>query len=436
MRMVDLLSKKRHGHALTEQEIVFIVDGYTAGHIPDYQIAALLMAICFVGMTAAETTALTLAMAHSGELVDLTSIPGKKVDKHSTGGVGDTTTLVVGPIVAACGVPVAKMSGRGLGHTGGTVDKLEAIPGYRTALSRQEFLQIVRQTGISIAGQSGNLAPADKMLYALRDVTATVDSIPLIAASVMSKKIAAGADAIVLDVKTGSGAFCKTVEEATTLAKEMVRIGHLAQRETIALVTDMDTPLGCAVGNSLEVSEAIQLLHGEGPDDLKIICLQLAANMLHLAGKGSLAACIELADSTLENGAALRKFRELVKVQGGDPAYVDNPALFPAAAIIQEITAPQDGYIVGMDSEAVGVAAMQLGAGRRDKDDILDHSAGVRLLKKTGDRVQKGDPLAQLHTNREQALQQATISLLDAFAYGSAPPQPRELVLARIDSAG
>ncbi len=333
MRMYDIILKKREGEALSEAEITFFVKGCANGSIPDYQLAALLMAIYFKGLTPEETAQLTDKMAHSGDMVDLSTIPGLKVDKHSTGGVGDKTSLVVCPIVSACGVPVAKMSGRGLGHTGGTVDKLESIPGFKTELSTEAFLKQVREIGISIIGQSGNLVPADKKLYALRDVTATVDNISLIAASIMSKKIAAGADGIVLDVKTGSGAFMKTTYEAMELAKTMVDIGTQVGRRTMALVTDMDRPLGFAVGNSLEVIEALETLDGVGPDDLTGVCLELAASMLMLGGKGDLIGCRTLAREALYSGCAKKKLRQMVLAQGGDPTVIDDTTRFKRAAV-------------------------------------------------------------------------------------------------------
>lgn len=433
MRMVDIIARKRHGGPLSEEEIAFFVAGYTDGSIPDYQAAALLMAVCFAGMNARETTALTMAMAHSGETIDLSRISGVKVDKHSTGGVGDKTTLIVGPIVASCEVPVAKMSGRGLGHTGGTIDKLEAIPGFTTELSLERFMALVEKHGIAIAGQTGGLAPADKKLYALRDVTATVDSIPLIAASVMSKKLAAGADAIVLDVKAGSGGFCKTVEQARTLAREMVRIGELAGRRTVALVTDMDIPLGHAVGNSLEVAEAVETLRGNGPADLSTVCAELAANMLLLAGRGDIAACRKLAEAQLRNGKALAKLRELTEAQGGDAGYIDHPERFARAAVCREVTAPVDGFLTHMDCESIGAASMQLGAGRRTKDEAINYSAGITLLHKTGDAVRKGEPIAVLHAAADALAADAETTLLGALEFGAYPPEPRKLILARVE---
>lgn len=432
MRMVDVIAKKRHGEKLSPEEISFFVTGYTEGRIPDYQASALAMAVCFAGMDEEETAALTMAMAESGEMVDLSSIKGIKVDKHSTGGVGDKTTLIVAPIVASLGVPVAKMSGRGLGHTGGTVDKLEAIPGYRTTLSRQEFLDCVHKAGIAVAGQSGNLAPADKMLYALRDSTATVDSIPLIVSSIMSKKIAAGADAIVLDVKVGSGAFLKTLEEARILAREMVSIGESVGRSTVALLTAMDVPLGNAVGNALEVREALEVLRGRGPTDLSLLCVELAANMLLLAGKGELADCRAMAMQSLQDGTALEKFGDLVEVQGGDRSYVEHPDQFPSPEYTAVFAARRDGVITHMDAEGIGRASMVLGAGRRDKDDAIDHRAGIVLLRKTGDAVEKGEPVARLFASDETKLEAAAEILEEALTLGDTKPQSTSVLYGRI----
>ena len=359
MRMYEILAKKREGEELTKEEIQFFISGVTDGSIPDYQITALLMAICIRGMTRRETSALTMAMEHSGDTVDLSSLPGIKVDKHSTGGVGDKTTLIAAPIAAALGVTVAKMSGRGLGHTGGTVDKMESIPGLRTALSREEFFDVVRKTGLSVVGQSGNLDPADKKLYALRDVTATVESIPLIASSIMSKKLAAGADKILLDVKTGSGAFMKTQQDAEMLAREMVEIGRSVGRETIALVTDMDVPLGNAIGNTLEILEVCQTLRGHGPQDLTVLCLELASNMALLAGAGdTIESCRAAARKALESGAALQKLCDMVSAQGGDASYLQHPETFSRAPVKHELFADRDGYITHMNAEACGEAAM------------------------------------------------------------------------------
>ncbi len=432
MRMYDIIVNKRDGKALSQEEIRFWIDGYTKGEIPDYQTAALLMAICLQGMTSQETAWLTMAMAASGETADLSSIPGVKVDKHSTGGVGDKTTLVVGPIAAACGVPVAKMSGRGLGHTGGTVDKLEAIPGFRTVLEPQEFLEIVKQEGIALIGQTGNLAPADKKIYALRDVTGTVESIPLIAASIMSKKLAAGADAIVLDVKTGSGAFMKTMEDAIALAREMVAIGVHSGRETVALITDMDLPLGNAIGNSLEVREAIETLQGKGPQDFTQLCLVLAANMLFVAQRGTMEQCMEQASQALYSGTALTKFKAMVQAQGGRP----EPELLALSPCKKTVCAQRQGYITKMETRQCGIASVVLGAGRAKKEDPVDYGAGILLHVKPGDRVEAGQPLATLYAAGEHLLKQGAQLLEEAIEIGGQPQPPMPLIYARITKDG
>lgn len=432
MRMVEIIEKKRDGCALDNDELTYFVREYTRGAVPDYQAAALLMAIYFRGMDEEETTALTLAMAHSGDVVDLSGIPGVKVDKHSTGGVGDKTTLVAAPLVASLGVPVAKMSGRGLGNTGGTVDKLESIPGYRTSLDREEFLNIVRSGGISIAGQSGNLAPADKKLYALRDMTGTVESIPLIAASIMSKKIAAGADAIVLDIKTGSGAFMKTLESAYTLARTMVRIGEGAGRTTVALLTNMDVPLGNTVGNSLEVVEAVETLRGKGTREFTGLCVELAVNMLLPAGKGDLAACRKLAEGAIKDGSAFAKLLEMASAQGGDISYLTQTQKFPRAEVVEDVCAPSGGFITAMDCGQIGRASMALGAGRETKDGGIDYSAGIVLLHKTGERVEKGQPVARLHTSSEKKLEAGRRIFLSALTLGGSPPPSRPLIIDRV----
>ncbi len=432
MRMYDIIVNKRDGKALSQEEIRFWIDGYTKGEIPDYQTAALLMAICLRGMTSQETAWLTMAMAASGETADLSSIPGVKVDKHSTGGVGDKTTLVVGPIAAACGVPVAKMSGRGLGHTGGTVDKLEAIPGFRTVLEPQEFLEIVKREGIALIGQTGNLAPADKKIYALRDVTGTVESISLIAASIMSKKLAAGADAIVLDVKTGSGAFMKTMEDAIALAREMVAIGVHSGRETVALITDMDLPLGNAIGNSLEVREAIETLQGKGPQDFTQLCLVLAANMLFVAQRGTMEQCMEQASQALYSGTALTKFKAMVQAQGGRP----EPELLALSPCKKTVCAQRQGYITKMETRQCGIASVVLGAGRAKKEDPVDYGAGILLHVKPGDRVEAGQPLATLYAAGEHLLKQGAQLLEEAIEIGGQPQPPMPLIYARITKDG
>ena len=432
MRIYDVIMKKRNGGTLSDEEIAFFIDGYTAGRIPDYQASALLMAIWFKGMDEHETAVLTDCMARSGDMVDLSAIPGLKVDKHRTGGVGDKTTLIVAPVVAACGAPVAKMSGRGLGHTGGTIDKLESIPGFRTSVERERFFQIVRDAGLSVIGQTGNIAPADKKIYALRDVTATVDSLPLIASSIMSKKLAAGSDAIVLDVKTGSGAFMKSLDDSIGLAQAMVSIGEHNGRRTIALITDMDLPLGHAIGNSLEVIEAVDTLRGRGPADLTEVCLQLASNMLVLAGKGELAACRAMAEEALRSGAAFGKLRAMVAAQGGDVSVLDDTDKFAKAPVVHEVLSPADGYISHMQTELCGIASVALGAGRASKEDAIDLSAGILLLKKTGDAVKKGEPIARLLTSRQELVPEGERLLLEAVTFSDARPAPEKLVLARV----
>ncbi|ADI26218.1 pyrimidine-nucleoside phosphorylase [Geobacillus sp. C56-T3] len=405
MRMVDLIAKKRDGKALTKEEIEWIVRGYTNGDIPDYQMSALAMAIYFRGMTEEETAALTMAMVHSGEMLDLSSIRGVKVDKHSTGGVGDTTTLVLGPLVASVGVPVAKMSGRGLGHTGGTIDKLESVPGFHVEISKDEFIRLVNENGIAIIGQTGDLTPADKKLYALRDVTATVNSIPLIASSIMSKKIAAGADAIVLDVKTGAGAFMKKLDEARRLARAMVDIGKRVGRRTMAVISDMSQPLGYAVGNALEVKEAIETLKGNGPHDLTELCLTLGSHMVYLAEKApSLDEARRLLEEAIRSGAAIAAFKTFLAAQGGDATVVDDLDKLPKAAYTSTVTAAADGYVAEMAADDIGTAAMWLGAGRAKKEDMIDLAVGIVLHKKIGDRVQKGEALATIHSNRPDVL--------------------------------
>ncbi|ESU73231.1 pyrimidine-nucleoside phosphorylase [Geobacillus thermopakistaniensis] len=405
MRMVDLIAKKRDGKALTKEEIEWIVRGYTNGNIPDYQMSALAMAIYFRGMTEEETAALTMAMVHSGEMLDLSSIRGVKVDKHSTGGVGDTTTLVLGPLVASVGVPVAKMSGRGLGHTGGTIDKLESVPGFHVEISKDEFIRLVNENRIAIIGQTGDLTPADKKLYALRDVTATVNSIPLIASSIMSKKIAAGADAIVLDVKTGAGAFMKELDEARRLARAMVDIGKRVGRRTMAVISDMSQPLGYAVGNALEVKEAIETLKGDGPHDLTELCLTLGSHMVYLAEKApSLDEARRLLEEAIRSGAAIAAFKTFLAAQGGDASVVDDLDKLPKAAYTSTVTAAADGYVAEMAADDIGTAAMWLGAGRAKKEDVIDLAVGIVLHKKIGDRVQKGEALATIHSNRPDVL--------------------------------
>lgn len=429
MRMYDIIKKKRDGFELTKDELEFFAKGAAEGFIPDYQLSALLMAIYFKGMSKRETADLTLAMAHSGDTVDLSDLGAVTADKHSTGGVGDKTTLIVAPIVASCGVSVAKMSGRGLGHTGGTVDKLESIPGYKTTLDRADFFDVVKKTGMSVIGQSGNLAPADKKLYALRDVTATVESIPLIASSIMSKKLAAGAECIVLDVKIGSGAFMKTDEQARALAREMIDIGSAAGRRTAAVLSNMDTPLGAAVGNSLEVIEAIETLKGGGPDDLKELCLTLAANMLVLAGKGDYEACFNLAQEILASGKAYETFKACVSAQGGNSDYIENTDLFEKAQFSCEVLAQTDGYITAMDAERIGTAACLLGAGRKTKEDSIDFAAGLEIKAKTGKKICKGETLAILYANDERLFDAAKTEYTAAIAIGNEPVEIQAVVI-------
>ncbi|WP_342418903.1 pyrimidine-nucleoside phosphorylase [Paenibacillus sp. FSL H8-0168] len=406
MRMVDLIEKKRDGKELSTEEINFIIQGYTQGEIPDYQVSALAMSIFFKDMTERERADLTMAMVHSGDTIDLSAIEGVKVDKHSTGGVGDTTTLVLAPLVAALDIPVAKMSGRGLGHTGGTIDKLEAIAGFHVEISKDEFVDLVNRSKIAVIGQSGNLTPADKKLYALRDVTATVNSIPLIASSIMSKKIAAGSDAIVLDVKTGAGAFMKTVDDAKALAHAMVSIGNNVGRKTMAVISDMSQPLGVAIGNSLEVKEAIDTLRGQGPKDLEELCMTLGSQMVFLAGKAdSLENAEEKLKEVIRNGKALEKFKEFIANQGGDASVVDHPERLPQAQYLIEVPAKQDGVVAEIVADEIGTAAMLLGAGRATKESEIDLAVGLMLNKKVGDAVQKGDSLVTIHANREDVAQ-------------------------------
>lgn len=429
MRMYDIIQHKRDNKELSGEEIQFFVKEYTAGNIPDYQAAALAMAIFFNGMTPEETAALTLAMAHSGDVMDLTPIKGVKVDKHSTGGVGDKTSLVLGPMVAALGVPVAKMSGRGLGHTGGTIDKLESFPGFQTGIPEQEFFDNVNRIGIAIAGQTGNLAPADKKLYALRDVTATVESIPLIASSIMSKKIAAGADVIVLDVKVGSGAFMKDEESAVKLADTMVRIGDNVGKKTMAVVSDMDEPLGYAVGNALEVKEAIDTLAGNGPQDLYELCLELGSHMVAGAGRArNCAEAKEMLAGTIKDGSALRKLAELVEAQGGNPEAVYDTELLPKASIEYEYRADTKGYVSRIVCDIVGTSAMVLGGGRENKDSVIDLSVGIVLEAKKGAYVHKGDVLARFYANDENKLSDAVKRFADAYVIEDTKPAGSRLI--------
>ncbi|MCE4967126.1 pyrimidine-nucleoside phosphorylase [Staphylococcus chromogenes] len=402
MRMVDMISKKRDGHALSSEEIKFIIDGYTKGEIPDYQMSSLAMAIYFQDMTDEERAALTMAMVESGDQIDLSNIEGIKVDKHSTGGVGDTTTLVLAPLVAALGIPVAKMSGRGLGHTGGTIDKLESVEGFHVEISEDEFIQLVNEAKIAVIGQTGNLTPADKKIYALRDVTGTVNSIPLIASSIMSKKIAAGADAIVLDVKTGKGAFMQTVEDAEALAHAMVKIGNQVGRQTMAIISDMNQPLGRAIGNALELKEAIDTLKGQGPEDLTELVLTLGSQMVVLAQKAeTLEDARAQLQSVIDNGAAVEKFKTFLSNQGGDASVVDDPSKLPTAKYTFELPAKQSGVVSEMVANEIGIASMMLGAGRQTKEDDIDLAVGLVLHKKIGDKVSEGESLLTIYANQE-----------------------------------
>ncbi|MBO5522461.1 MAG: pyrimidine-nucleoside phosphorylase [Roseburia sp.] len=416
MRMYDLIEKKKSGKELSTEEIRFMIEGFTDGSIPDYQMSAMTMAICFQGMNERETVDLTLAMRDSGDVLDLSKISGIKVDKHSTGGVGDKTSLALTPIVASLGVPVAKMSGRGLGHTGGTIDKLECFPGFTTEISEETFLKNVNEIGIAIAGQTANLAPADKKLYALRDVTATVDQMSLIASSIMSKKLASGSDAIVLDVKTGNGAFMKKYEDSVALAKAMVSIGTLAGKKTTAVITDMDQPLGFAVGNSLEVIEAIETLQGRGPEDFRQVVFALGGLMLQLAGRAAnQEEAVQLMQSVIEDGSALEKFAEFIRAQGGDDSYVYDTSLFPKTAYSTEIKAKEDGFVHRILAEEVGIACMTLGGGRETKESEIDLSVGIILHKKNGDSVKAGETLAVIYGNDKEKMDIAAEKVFHAY---------------------
>lgn len=429
MEVKELIEKKRDGREFTEEEIDFIIRGYVNGTIPDYQMSALLMAIYFRGMTAEETKEMTISMAHSGEKLDLSALPGCKADKHSTGGVGDKTTIVLAPMLAACGLTVAKMSGRGLGHTGGTIDKLESIPGFSTRLSMEQFIRQADEIGLALTGQTDNLVPADKKIYNLRDVTGTVEQMSLIASSIMSKKLASGADVILLDVKTGSGAFMKEESEAIELARQMTALGLAAGKETISIVTDMDQPLGYAVGNALEVREAIAALHGEGPEDLMELCYVFGAYLLKAAG---------LADSheegrkkmrdSVSSGVALRKFAEWVQAQGGDPAVAEEPELLPKASIVMDLTSESGGFIEHIDCESVGRACERLGGGRAKKEDNIDLSVGVILRKKVGDKLESGDVFATLYGNNPDLMKEARKLLYGAFHLSRTPVEQRKLI--------
>lgn len=433
MRMYDIIKKKRDGGELSEEEISFFVKGYTKGEIPDEQVSALLMAIYFQKMTVKETHFLTQEIIHSGDTVDLSAIGGIKVDKHSTGGVGDKTSIIIVPIVAACGVKVAKMSGRGLGHTGGTVDKLESIEGYNTSPTRARFIEIVNTVGASIIGQSGVLAPADKKLYALRDVTATVDNVSLIAASIMGKKLASGSDRILLDIKVGSGAFCKTVDEATELAELMVKLGNEAGKKTVALLTDMDVPLGHAIGNSLEVKECVEVLNGRGERKLTELCVELAANMLFLGEKGSIDECRRLVQDSIDDGSALLKLAEIVEAHGGNKSWILNPEYFPKARLTKLVKSPESGYLSTITAEKFGLLSLSLGAGRERKEDSIDYAAGVKLLKDLGDYITAGDAIAELYSDKSDALAVAERTLLSAVTISKHKPQENPLIIKRVE---
>ena len=429
MRMYDLIMKKRNGGVLNEDEIKFMIGGYTEGSIPDYQMSAMMMAIYFQGMNEEETLYLTRAMEYSGETLDLSAIHGIKVDKHSTGGVGDKTSLALTPMVAACGIPVAKMSGRGLGHTGGTIDKLESFPGFTTGISTETFIRNVNDIGIAIMGQTADLAPADKKLYALRDVTATVDNMSLIASSIMSKKLASGADAIVLDVKTGSGAFMKKEEDAFALAKEMTTLGNNAGRKTYAVISDMDQPLGFAVGNALEVREAIETLQGNGPDDFVELCMTLGSYMLIAGGKAS---DVEEAKGYLkkviEDGSALQKLGQFVRAQGGDDRAVFEPELLPKASIVEDILSDREGYISHIECDEIGVCSLILGGGRETKESEIDLSVGLVLRGKVGDFVKKGESIAVIHGNDRDKIAQAKERFLKAYSFSKSPVEKKPFI--------
>ncbi len=429
MRMYDIIMKKRNGGELSEEEIRFFIEGYTKGEIPDYQVSSLMMAIYFRKMTEKETLALTLAMAESGDFLDLSGIKGIKVDKHSTGGVGDKTSLALAPLVSACGVPIAKMSGRGLGHTGGTIDKLESFPGFSTAISNETFIDNVNNIGIAIMGQTADLAPADKKLYALRDVTATVDNMSLIASSIMSKKLAAGADAIVLDVKTGSGAFMKTEEDSFALAEEMVKIGKNAGRKMSAVISDMDQPLGRAVGNAIEVREAIDMLNGKGPSDFTELVYTLGTRMLILGGKASNESdARNKLVKAVSDGSALNRLAQFVKAQGGDDKYVYEPDRLKLATIVTDIISPQDGYISHIDCEEIGICSLMLGGGRETKESEIDLSVGLLLDKKTGDMVKKGDKIATVYSSDENKTGPVIERFLKAYHFSSEKCEKQKLI--------
>lgn len=437
MRMYDVITAKKRGQELSDEEIAYFVKGFTAGEIPDYQMSALLMAICLKGLNMRETTTLTLEMAKSGDMLDLSAIHGIKADKHSTGGVGDKTTLIVAPIVASLGIPVAKMSGRGLGHTGGTIDKLESIPGFRTTLPADEFIRNVNEMKLAVAGQSANLAPADKKLYALRDVTATVDNISLIASSIMSKKLASGANVIVLDVKTGSGAFMKTLEDSAALAEVMVTIGNNCGRRTYAIITDMNQVLGRYVGNWLEVREAMEVLSGSGDEELRLVSVTLASYMILGCGvAGSLDEARNMAENAIADGSAMAKFREFVERQGGDVQYVDHPDTMTAAAFEIPVYSPAEGYIAEINAEEIGMSSLLLGGGRAKKEDAVDPLVGLRVDWKIGDFVRKGDLLGVLYADDKDRADDAVERFLGAFRYSEIPVKQVPPLYAYVDEAG
>ncbi len=431
MRIYDTIAKKRDGYELSDEEIAFFVRELTIGNIKDYQATALLMAIYIRGMSDREMITLTKEMAVSGDTLDLSEL-GTTADKHSTGGVGDKTTLIVTPIVASLGINVAKMSGRGLGHTGGTVDKLESIEGFRVSLTPDEFINQVKNVGIAVVGQTGELAPADKIIYSLRDATATVGSVPLIASSIMSKKLAAGSETIVLDVKYGSGAFMKTTDDAVSLSRKMVDIGKASGRKMAAVISDMDTPLGRNIGNALEVKEAIEVLLGGGPEDLKEVCLTLAANMISLSLGIDITEAFSMAKDALESGKAYGKLKEFISAQGGDISKIEDPDTLPKAKIVYNVLSPEGGYITGMQAETIGSASVILGAGREKKDDIIDYSAGIVLFKKTGDKVEKGEKIAELHANNESKIESAEKLFLSALTFGNEAPAKQKLIYKTI----
>ncbi|MBI9012022.1 MAG: pyrimidine-nucleoside phosphorylase [Clostridiales bacterium] len=437
MRMYDIIAKKKHGEVITDEEFDFFINGYIKDEIPEYQVSALLMAIYFQGLSRKETVALTHKIMHSGDVIDLSDIKGIKVDKHSSGGVGDTTTLILAPLVSSCGVPVAKMSGRGLGHTGGTLDKLEAIEGFNINLTIDEFVNQVNKNKVSVIGQTKNIAPADKKLYSLRDVTATVDNIGLIAASIMSKKLAAGSDKIVLDVKVGSGAFVKELDGAIQLATEMVNIGTDMGRETVAIITDMEQPLGYAIGNAIEVKEAIDILKNEGPADLRELCVTFASTMVHLGGGApSYEAAETMVLENLSNGKALEKLIEFVGAQGGNETNITNPETLPSASIVKDIVADQSGYIKDIQSDDIGIAAMILGAGRETISDAIDMGAGIYFNKKIGDYINAGEVIGTIMTNKANKVDEAVATVLKAMTYTDVAVEKRQLIKAKVTKDG